>query len=421
MSKTNLLKKASVNFLISGVIVLFLSGIVLYFYTQRLLRNEIEEELYSDKARVEQLLKGRPQFKGVPPLIVVEPANERRPDRLLDTMIFDPSQNEDEEFRQLSGTRLVNGRFYKITIRAMVIESEGILLAIVFTFLLIILLAFISIFFINRSQNRKLWRPFFINLGRIKDFSLESTASLKLEESTIIEFDELNREMLSLTEKVRADYGNLKQFTEDVAHEMQTPLAVMQAKIENIINEPGISEAQYGQLTSLQQDIYRLKQLNKHLNLLAKIDNRQFVKLEHVSITERVRLSMENFKELFHVEFEVDITGPLQVHIDPYLADVLCNNLLSNAVKHQATSLPIEVGCGLGKLRIGNAGIAPIADPSRLFERFYKESKHANSTGLGLAIIKKICDRYGFNINYSFVNKRHVFEIDFKSMVKNGL
>ena len=414
MTKTRLLRKASIDFLLTGVIVLLFSGIALYFYTWHLLKGEIEEELYSDKARLESLLKINPDFKGVPPLMIIVPVAEGQPEQLNDTLIFDPSQDEIEEFRQLSGTRLINGQYYKITVRAMTIESEDILVAIVFTFLLIIFMAFVSLFFINRSQNSKRWRPFFINLDRLKNFSLESPEGLKLEASNVVEFDELNRQMLALTKKVRADYNNLKQFTEDVAHEMKTPLAVMQAKIENIINQHQINNELYGQFSSLQQDIHRLKQLNKRLNLLAKIDNHQFVREEYISMAHRMQASVDSFSELFNIRIECTIIDPLDVKMDPYLADVICNNLLSNAVKHQVGDAAIRVSCGIDKLLVSNAGSAPIAHPEKLFTRFYKESKNATSTGLGLAILRKICDRYDFVIRYDFVDGRHTFEIDFK-------
>jgi len=83
----------------------------------------------------------------------------------------------------------------------------------------------------------------------MKRFSLTSKEPLELTDSDVLEFSELKNEILVLTNKVKTDYENLKQFTEDISHEMQTPLAIIQAKIDNIINEHAINEKQFEQIS----------------------------------------------------------------------------------------------------------------------------------------------------------------------------
>src|SRR5690606_14567719 len=109
---------------------------------------------------------------------------------------------------------------------------------------------------------------------------------------------ELKEEIQLLTTKVRNDYQNLKQFTEDVSHEMQTPLAIIQAKIDNIINEHNINDKQFEQISSIQKDIQRLKHLNQRITLITKIDNNQFIRVEEVNVTKLLEEKIENFKEM---------------------------------------------------------------------------------------------------------------------------
>jgi len=420
--KTHLLQKASKTFLKTSIIILLFSGIALYFSIKTLLENEIEEELYSNKNLVEHLLDSDPNLHGIPPIMVVEKVETPQTAILNDTLIFDPLQDEIELFRQLSGTKNINGQEYKITVRAMVIESENILFAIVFTFVIIILVAFIFLFYFNKSRNEKLWKPFFINLEKIKDFTIKEETSLKLEESDIIEFDDLNREVAMLIEKVQADYQNLKQFTEDVSHEMQTPLAIMQAKIETMFNDLKIDDSQYEQLSSLQNDIRRLKNLNKRLILLAKIDNNQFTDDKLININELFEEILTNFKELTSVDFIIESNKIIEVKIDRSLALVLGNNLISNAVKHNFENNRITINFFDNKVQIMNSGTYQLDNPDQVFNRFYKESKKRDSSGLGLSIVKKICDYYGYVPSYSFIERTtkstllgyHTFEIQFK-------
>ncbi|MFD2826094.1 sensor histidine kinase [Leeuwenhoekiella polynyae] len=417
--KIHLLQKASKTFLITSSIIMIFSGVALYLSLKSLLENEIEEELFSNKDRVEHLLISKPDLQGIPPIMVVEKVKDPQPAVLNDTLIYDPLQDEIELFRELSGTKEINGQEYKITVRAMVIESENILFAIVFTFLAIILVAFVFLFYLNKSRNAALWNPFFKNLAKIKAFSIKSETPLTLTESDIIEFDDLNREVILLTTKVHADYQNLKQFTEDVSHEMQTPLAIMQAKIETLFNGVKINDFQYEQLDSLQNDIRRLKNLNKRLIILAKIDNNQFADPQFVSINELFQEVLLNFKELASIDFKIEHNEELTVKMDRSLAQVLANNLISNAVKHNLENHPIKVNFFKNSVQIVNSGNSELAHPEQVFDRFYKESTKRDSSGLGLSIVKKICDYYGFTPSYSFTKSPetttgfHTFKIRF--------
>ena len=399
----------------TSIVLLLISGVALFIYTKLLLNNEIEEELYSNKARLEKLLVEDPTIKGVPPVMEVEPVLNPEKLKVSDTLIFDPSQNEIELFKQLSETKEIDGKHYRVTVRAMVIESEDILFAIVFTFVGIVFLAFIFLFFLNKSRNKKLWEPFFINLDKLKDFSLKSNKSLNFQDSEILEFHELSTELELLTSKIQIDYRNLKQFTEDVSHEMQTPLAIMQAKIDTLINDESTSESQFVKFSSLQEDIQRLKQLNKKLILLAKIDNDQFVNTEKLSINNVFQDAIENLKELTTTEIHFIDGNPINIKMDKSLAVVLCNNLLSNAIKHTASGNPITVRINNNVAFVENKGTIALSKPDQIFERFYKESKKSDSTGLGLSIVKKICNYYSFVPSYRFreSEKLHIFQIDF--------
>lgn len=392
-----------------------LSAVALFLYTKVLLKSEIEEELYSNKDRVEKLLLKDQTIKGIPPIMEVEKAFHKERITLKDTLIYDPLQDEVELFEQLSETKEINGQHYRITVRAMVIESEDILFAIVFTFVGIIFLAFIFLFFLNKSRNQKLWKPFFVNLDKLKNFSIKSNKSLSFEDSEILEFHELNQELNALTTKIQIDYRNLKQFTEDISHELQTPLAIMQAKIDSVINDESITEAQFVQFYSLQLDIRRLKQLNKKLILLAKIDNNQFTSTDSVSINEVLDECVENLKELTDVEMQVLKKDNVSVKMDRSLAIVLCNNLLSNALKYTQDDSPIHIEIKNSTLAIFNKGNKALSKPDQIFERFYKESKIEDSTGLGLSIVKKICDYYGFVPSYRFRESEHIFQISFNT------
>jgi signal transduction histidine kinase len=412
--KTKLIKKTSKTFLLTGLVLTVLSSIVLYFYTKSLLQDQVEESLYSTEARVVDALKNYQIVLSFPPITQLKKVQHIRPETLKDTIIYDPSQDEMEAFRELSTYKEIKGQTYKITVRNLVVESEDILVAIVFSNITIFVLAFLFLFFFNTTKNIKLWNPFFKNLEQMKKFSLSSNEEIQLVDSDVLEFSELKDEILLLTSKVKNDYENLKQFTENVSHEMQTPLAIIQAKIDNIINEHDINDKQFEQISSIQKDIQRLKHLNQRVTILTKIDNNQFVKVENVNITKLLEEKIENFKELEINYISLNSKNDLIASMDIYLADILINNLISNAIKHNFEEKDISITTENKTLVISNYGQNELLHPEKLFLRFYREVNSVQSSGLGLAILKKICDLYKFDLSYSFSENQHSFTLVFK-------
>ncbi|MGB5665315.1 MAG: HAMP domain-containing sensor histidine kinase [Maribacter sp.] len=412
-NKIRLIRKTSKSFLWISLVLMLVSTVILYFYVKTLLQKEIEEELRSTEARVESALSNNIPIYQLLPILEIEKVPTLGIEKLKDTIIFDPSQDEMEEFRELTTYSYINGINYRISVRTLIVESEDILIAVVISYLIIIIVVFIFLFYFNKAYNEKLWLPFFNNLEQMKRFSLSSEKPIQLTDSDILEFTELNKEISTLTDKVRADYKNLKQYTEDVSHELQTPLAIIQAKIENIINGNNLNSEQYEHLTSIQKDINRLTQMNKRLTLLTKIENQQFVNPLTVNINKVIQKRIDNFKEFFPVEIEFMAEQSLEVKMDPYLADVLCDNLISNALKHNTGNGTIKVRINDLILTITNAGTKELQRPELLFTRFYRESNQEKSTGLGLAIVQKICDLYDFKTSYSFSNQKHFFKVNF--------
>ena len=98
-----------------------------------------------------------------------------------------------------------------------------------YTFFLFISLLFISLL-LNYLISRKLWSPFYKSVEKADSFNILSDKPLDLPETDILEFQQLNRVIERMTQKMRSDYLNLKEFNENAAHEIQTPLAIIRSK-----------------------------------------------------------------------------------------------------------------------------------------------------------------------------------------------
>jgi signal transduction histidine kinase len=85
-----------------------------------------------------------------------------------------------------------------------------------------------------------------------------------------------------------------KEFTENASHELQTPLAVIQSKLDMLLQLPELNEKQSQIVQSLYTVSKRMSHLNKNLLLLSKIDNNQYEEKESVNVTTTVDMCFKH-------------------------------------------------------------------------------------------------------------------------------
>jgi signal transduction histidine kinase len=212
------------------------------------------------------------------------------------------------------------------------------------------------------------------------------------------------------------DYQTLKDFADNASHEMQTPLAIINSKLDLMIQEQHLSERQMSQLQAMYDAVGRLSKLNQSLLLLTKLENNQFAHTSPVQLDSLIRQKWVQFEDLIEAKrlrVSLDLQ-PVLVNMNEYLADILLNNLFSNAIRHNTADGSIEIGLSNGQLSISNTGSALHFDRAGIFDRFAKNN-YSEGTGLGLAISRQICDNHHFSISYSFREPVHSFAILFNT------
>jgi len=321
-----------------------------------------------------------------------------------------------EMYRQLTSIENLPGKTVKIITRDSLVKNQDFILIITVSVAIVIFLLMITVYFVNTIIMRNVWNPFNENLEILKNFSLENSQPIHLQETNIDEFQELNQSLVKLTEKINSDYSNLKEFTENASHEMQTPLAIMQSKAEMLMQSENLSRSQLQQIKAIYLAGQRLSKLNKTLLLLAKIDNQQYKNKETIDINEAIERQLELFEDFIEnkkLKLNKKSTLNTKIEVNPLLFDMVISNLISNAIKHNIEHGNIDILTTDLFISISNSGIPPKLNSTTLFERFKKESSSSNSFGLGLAIVKKVCDNYYWKINHSFIENQHNITIYF--------
>lgn len=274
---------------------------------------------------------------------------------------------------------------------------------------LFVLIVFI-LFILNRWLSSSIWLPFYKTLKQLKVFKIGQKGDANFGYSNIYEFDELNKSLNTMIHKIQSDFYNLKEFTENASHEIQTPIAIIKSKLESILQDKTLSNQRYQQVQSAYKSVSRLSKLNEALLLLSKIENQQFPNEIEINLCLLIKQRLAFIEEMIEfkqIEIIYNTGTPMLIKMNPYLAEILINNLLGNAIKHNIENGRIIVTSSQKQLIISNTGQPLTIAPEKLFQRFVKYNTTNKSTGLGLAIAFQICLNSHLSLHYTYQNGLH--------------
>lgn len=288
----------------------------------------------------------------------------------------------------------------------------GIVTGLTMLFFLLLMTGFILM---NRRISRRLWQPFYSSLAHIKSFNLDQQQSVSFEPTDIEEFSELNKSLEKLIAGNITVYNQQKEFADNASHELQTPLAIIQSKLDLLLQTKLLTDEQYDLIEEANKALARVTRINKNLLLLTKIENSQFMDRETIDLSglmESTLLIFSNFSENKQLQIQTDITRDVTVEGNKILIEILLNNLITNAIRYTPENNIIEIVLTPEGLLIANPGTTGLQQ-EQVFKRFGSMSSATPGTGLGLSLVKQICSRYHWKTAYTFKNEQHVFSVTF--------
>lgn len=425
-----LLHKTLKIYLIFSLVIFIVSIPVIYYLVQDLWITDVDESLIYQK---EKIIKGLTNnnldtiaienftlvagnFDVGIEVIPLSDNNFER-DSIYNNNFYDETRLHIEPFRELTSIINEKGSWYKIIVRKDLVESRDLIRGIVLVQVTFFILLLLGIVLLNSYFSKKIWKSFYFILSKLETYKIDSEEPIEVEPSDVKEFNQLNQSVQHLTATNIQIYKAQKEFTENAAHETQTPLAVIKNQIDLLAQDKQINQNQAEIINKIDRNINLLTKLNRNLLLLAKIENKQFSKSETIIVSEIINEVYEAFNEhisLKGIHFTSNISGLKTISSNLQLVHSLLYNLMTNAIKYNVKNGLIEVTLKDNTFCISNTGSNSPLPKDRIFERFYKQSAQTESVGLGLAIVKKICDTLNFEISYQFTNpNKHSFTISF--------
>ncbi len=417
-----LLLKATLYYLILTLIVFGIGGMLTFDIFQKQIQKETDRYLISRLWSLQNSIEnGESPFSFISKTLNIKEVGDSIEEtrfHFSDTLADhpDPRINRLEPHRKLTVIRRISGDTYKIELFDVIVESDDIFKGVFESqtqlFVILGMVLVLSSFLISTW----LFRPFNVTLQAIKNFRLNGSPNLKLGKTKTKEFAELNGILRQMLHKSQVDYKNLKEFSENASHEMQTPLAVVKGKIELLMQSKNLDEEQLNLINSSYEAIDHLSKMSRSLGLLTKIENREFTDLQQINLSEKIANAIFDFHELLmlkKIKITQEIAQNVTITCDPVLLQILLTNLFQNAIRHNIANGTIHVTLTKTSLEISNTGL-PLAAPSEsMFKRFKKGNQSGETIGLGLAIVKKICDINDFEITYAFRDDTHVIHVNF--------
>jgi len=420
-----LLKRTIRSHLIYAALVLLAAIPLFYFITQALCLQDVDEALLERKKYLVVQLTAHDDILSQLPWhdlnngMVIYPAiTSAQAEKNITLQHYNTLNGEQEPFRELHTHIQIKNKVYPVILRISLIGTEDLIQGIVITATLLMFLILGGLLWINRVQSGKIWRPFYQVLDQLQRFTLDKKPDLRFIDTDINEFKDLQQVSRLLAERTYGTYLQQKEFTENAAHEIQTPLASMQAILEVMMQNERLTPEQSIHVQELQDIVTRISRLNKALLLLAKIENKQYSEitlLPPIPVIKKIlkRLEMQiQLKEIIVSENY----GDCMIRANPVLLDILLSNLLYNAVQHSPEKGRIGVATLPGRIEIANTGKTLTFSEEKLFRRFQKSqnSQPSGGNGLGLAIVSQICKTFQYTISYQYKEGLHHFILAYK-------
>jgi signal transduction histidine kinase len=413
-----LLNKINKTYLIFSAILFLLAGILLYFIMVSTIKEETTEKLYVNCIRIIQRIENGKEISQIPPILEVKQLSGIYKEKAVinDTTLYDPVEKETELFREITLIKKINNKYWRITLRQAMLETDEYLSSIGISLAIVLVILLIGLYLFNRYNSNKIWQPFYNTIYSLSNFSIHKNKRILLPDSNIAEFNQLNAAIKELTEKVISDYSLLKEFTENASHEIQTPLAIIQSQLEQLMQFKNLNAKQIELIESTFLATKKLSKLNKSLLLITKIENNQFIKTELIDVAEIIHQLLLDYSEIIELK-QLSVIRKFKqkliIKANRNLLEILSKNLLSNAIKHNIYNGTIKIEIENNFLFIANSGEKLNDSTETMFNRFKKSTPESDSLGLGLAIVKSICDINNWSVIYETQDNWHKLKILF--------
>ena len=406
--------KTGLSFISLSAIFFLFGSVFMYFAVRVILAEDLSARLFQMQKELIENIKGVEEITSLSnENTFIEFSEEYNNPSFSDTVLIENGKYV--LYRKINFFHFHKDQNYKIEILQSQTQTDLLIWRIVILNVALAMSFFLIIFFLNQISVSRGLRIFYRTVSKLENYNISKPEIISFENSEIDELNKLTEIFKKMSSKISADFNEQKQYTENVSHEIQTPLAIIRSKADQLLQSENIGEKEMEQLEIIMNTTSRLSRVNQALILLTKIDNKFYADKTSFAVLKIINEKIEFYSHLIKeksIEVEINVDDKFEITMNSYLADTLFVNLIKNAIMHNVQDGKININYDGKALYIINSG-PELNIKDNIFKRFVRSS-NKESLGIGLSIVKRICDAYSINIFYDY-NNQHEFKLEFKT------
>jgi two-component system heavy metal sensor histidine kinase CusS len=302
-------------------------------------------------------------------------------------------------------------------------ESSSVLhnlfIVLCFTYLILVFVLYLIMYYVA-SKAIKPVQKLIQSASEINESNISSRLPLPNNKDEIYKLATTFNDLLN---RIENSIEQQKQFTADASHEMRTPLTIIKGTLEVLLRKERTPEQYEKKINEVISQTDRLSYLFDQLLQLARAEsNNTIIKKEKIILKEKIEYLINGGDLLLNKnQIKYNIPSNCVVFADAALLDRILENIISNAIKYNTPNgnITFEWNEKSNSLLIKDEGIGISKDQQPyLFNRFYRadnsRSSEIKGNGLGLSIVKKLCELQHIKISVeSAENKGTSFTLQF--------
>jgi signal transduction histidine kinase len=415
-----LLSKALFFYLIVTLVSFIISALILQEEANKHMHNILENRFQHREHWIKHMLEKEPdklQRSSQVQVKQVQEIPENDEPVFTDTVMTNEHTQRKNIYRKKTTYMTAGDRHYRVE---MTKEADELyrFRDDVFHIVLPVFIALVVVLFLtNYLLSGYLFKPFQKILRQMANYRIGESGSIGHIRTSTYELNKLKDLYESMRKRIEGDYYKLKEYTENMSHELQTPLSIIQNKSESLLANEDLKPDQAKQVKAIYEETQQLSKLGRALNLITQIENQEFKNIQDIHTAPAVRSHVDKVAEMANIKqlrIATSLDEKQTLKMDPGLLDIMLRNLIKNSIRYAPQDTTIEVNTFDDRIEFVNEGSPTDFPEDTIFDRFKKGGAQP-TLGLGLAIVKRITEVSGLQIDYHYDSGKHHFVVTRKT------
>ncbi len=241
-----LLTKTSLNFISVSVLFFLVGSVVMYFSVRNIIQQDLQEKLLEEQINFIYAASEYKIKELSSELVFVQETKNKISSLFSDSVLI--VNDKYVLYRKLQFSYLKNDQYYRVSILKSQSQSDMLIMKIVIMNVGFAMLFFLIVFFVYRASIKNALKVFYSTIHKLEGFQVNKAQILTLETAQVEEVNQLNTVFEKMSEQIRKDFEVQKEYTENVTHELQTPLSIISTKVDELMQADNLTKEQMEQL-----------------------------------------------------------------------------------------------------------------------------------------------------------------------------